>query len=583
MSARRWWRAAVVAGACCTSIGGRAAGAGDPPARLYGTDRALWLVHRGGDIDPTSKLPVVRLLTTDRIDKTSGIQLWRELPSLVGALENAAAKSDGMILAFADGSLTQVTLRGATPVARLPAHLAVMALCGDVIQSQAAALVHRMPDLLPRASAAASAPIDIQSEYGLITLKDGAWRRLAAVPREIAAHEDISMIGRDGRLLLWWIEPDEATDDSDEGRAAATPPASQSGRAVDPWRRVQAVEWSESHWSDVATVWRGAGLTHVWMDWEGARPVAVAAEAMESSGWRLRLLARDGEKWNDLGLLQEAAGGIVAADAAWSAVTTRGLWAFARPTKDGQVQVGVSEIGSDPRIRWSAASSRPQSTPTPWTAWVSTLAICAMLAFLITLRPERLSTPPRLPPDLVPAMPARRVAATLLDLIPAVLATAYWWGPLLKEWLSGATRPALEDVTGSTQFLRHTQQAWLLCLAVFALYCLLWELLMHTTPGKYLFGMRVLPEEGGKLTAGQFVIRNGMRVAELLDPFVATCSLFVMLVLSQRRQRIGDLLARTMVVGPAPLVPGGPPRGPTAPPGRGPDESADQPPRGGAA
>jgi uncharacterized RDD family membrane protein YckC len=89
---------------------------------------------------------------------------------------------------------------------------------------------------------------------------------------------------------------------------------------------------------------------------------------------------------------------------------------------------------------------------------------------------------------------------------------------------------------------------WLLTLAVYALYCFVWEAATGTTPGKHLLGCRVVDERGGRPTLAQLALRNVLRVAELAAGMVLLFSVFLVLVLSQRRQRIGDVLAGTIVV-----------------------------------
>lgn len=546
--------------------------AADPPApvtMLRSADPGLWLVHVGAETDAASQLPVVHVLYTDRVDVAAGVRYWRDRPSLLGQLEFAAARADGLTLHFADGATTLVTPRGTLPSARLPADFDLLAVGGDVVQSATYALVHRRPNLLRR-PAPASAPIQLSGDYGILQLKGAAWSLMADLPRDIARGESIGLSGRDGRVLLTWIERNLR----DEGRAA--PPESDGDAAASaptPVAHLRLIEWSDKRWSEPVTVASASGLRRAWIGWNDASAaalIAADAETGDSAALNARLLARDAAAWTDHGLLMGDSGAPLTITTAWEFTALRGLWVVGRPTEDHQFEVGVAPMQSGATVRWSASQSRPRAPVTQWTSWVSTMAICAMLAFLITLRPERLSTPPRLPPHLAPALPARRVLSTLLDLAPALLATAYWWGPMVKNLDIIARETPPEELALAAPLWQQARQGWLLVLAAYALYCFAWEALLRTTPGKYLGGYRVLHENGGRVSLGQLAIRNGMRVAELLDPFVATCSLFVMLVLSQRRQRIGDLLARTMVVGPLP--PGAvPPRPgaepPAAPPG----------------
>jgi len=64
------------------------------------------------------------------------------------------------------------------------------------------------------------------------------------------------------------------------------------------------------------------------------------------------------------------------------------------------------------------------------------------------------------------------------------------------------------------------------------------------TPGKRIFGLRVVAEDGGKATVGQCVLRDMLRYVDcvLLVPGLICISL------TERRQRLGDLAAKTRVV-----------------------------------
>lgn len=82
----------------------------------------------------------------------------------------------------------------------------------------------------------------------------------------------------------------------------------------------------------------------------------------------------------------------------------------------------------------------------------------------------------------------------------------------------------------------------LACLGVF-LYYILFEGLLGATPGKLLLGMRVCSEDGRRCTVTQAIIRMVCRLPDYF--FLAGVMLMTVTV---HRQRLGDLLARTVVV-----------------------------------
>src|SRR5690606_31901397 len=66
------------------------------------------------------------------------------------------------------------------------------------------------------------------------------------------------------------------------------------------------------------------------------------------------------------------------------------------------------------------------------------------------------------------------------------------------------------------------------------------------TLGKRLLGLRVMDEQGLHLTFSQVAVRNLLRVFDSIPVFYAVGGLAM--VLSPRRQRLGDLAANTIVV-----------------------------------
>lgn len=83
-------------------------------------------------------------------------------------------------------------------------------------------------------------------------------------------------------------------------------------------------------------------------------------------------------------------------------------------------------------------------------------------------------------------------------------------------------------------------------------YCMLFELLWSgQTPGKRFMGLRVLRESGVRVGFEQTVLRNLARAVDGLPVFYAVGGLFALF--TRRQQRLGDLLAGTVVVRERPL------------------------------
>ena len=83
-------------------------------------------------------------------------------------------------------------------------------------------------------------------------------------------------------------------------------------------------------------------------------------------------------------------------------------------------------------------------------------------------------------------------------------------------------------------------------LVCFMLYFTLTEWLLSATPGKFLMGLRVVSDGGARPTLWASLVRNAVGLLER-QPIMLIVS-FPMVVFSPRRQRLGDLLSRTIVV-----------------------------------
>ncbi len=181
------------------------------------------------------------------------------------------------------------------------------------------------------------------------------------------------------------------------------------------------------------------------------------------------------------------------------------------------------------------------------TAWQA-LSIAVMLAVLIGLfvfRRDALTRPLALPADVVLAPTTRRVVAWLIDMVPFAIAAARVSGLDLRAALLGLARwglsPDLEAAYPSPELLRF----WLLTAAGHTVYLLVMELATRRSVGKALLGLRVADELIRPPGARALLLRNLVRLIELMPQFW----IFVLLVpFSRNRQRLGDLLARTVVV-----------------------------------
>lgn len=109
--------------------------------------------------------------------------------------------------------------------------------------------------------------------------------------------------------------------------------------------------------------------------------------------------------------------------------------------------------------------------------------------------------------------------------------------------------PTSHIQTGNGQLsFSLTGAPFLLDLAVWIGYFTLFEALLGATPGKLLVGIRVVRSDGSRLDAGSALVRNVLRIVDVI-PFVIPYLVAAVAVWnSPTRQRVGDRVARTVVI-----------------------------------
>lgn len=130
------------------------------------------------------------------------------------------------------------------------------------------------------------------------------------------------------------------------------------------------------------------------------------------------------------------------------------------------------------------------------------------------------------------AGPFRRLPAFLIDLtiVAAINVTIFVVFSLTVTWISFGLAIFTMLVT------------WF---AVFWFFGGMCEMLLNgQTPGKWLLGLRTLTYEGQPISALQAIFRNLMRAADLMMPLLG----LIVMMFNRRFQRLGDLVAGTIVV-----------------------------------
>jgi uncharacterized RDD family membrane protein YckC len=155
-----------------------------------------------------------------------------------------------------------------------------------------------------------------------------------------------------------------------------------------------------------------------------------------------------------------------------------------------------------------------------------------------------------------------RLAAIVIDTFVLFVALVIIFSIAVATGVLNVNDPALSGGFS----LDRTAPTWLYVVTygLIFVYYTLFEALTHASVGKLVLGMRVTMDDGSRPTGGAIVLRNLVRLPEVLFWYVPSG---ISCLASSSNKRLGDLAARTVVVrrGAAPAT-GSAPRPPLEPP-----------------
>lgn len=149
----------------------------------------------------------------------------------------------------------------------------------------------------------------------------------------------------------------------------------------------------------------------------------------------------------------------------------------------------------------------------------------------------------------------RRTAATLFDLL--VVFAVFYTGQLV--YLGGGRVPGVVSILGSLVWFVFTVfglmpfflfrqgnplEVFLIAAGIWAVYATVFEWLFGQTVGKRLAGVVVVSTDGARPLLSAVLTRNALRVVDALVFYVVG---FLVVLFTDRRQRVGDLVADTVV------------------------------------
>jgi len=374
------------------------------------------------------------------------------------------------------------------------------------------------------------------SRWTLLHLAAGVWRRVP-MPPEPQTGERFWLAAHSSVVYLFWRDA--------EGGLWCVP------------RR-------EGQWGSAALVRpRGVEWTFGWAGATDSGPVFLVGEPAAEGRVALRLMRYREGAWADEGLARDGTEVLTFDPETGDAALARGRLAVVRLSMRGEVEFGQADLTASPALRFSPLRLGETTAPAARSNWEEALVmglLMGLVTMLLWSRRERLVRPAALPQGVAPALVSRRVAAAVLDLLPPFLLVTAVAVPLVHSRM-GDMPPtldwaSLQERAADPQFQSLLAPMQYSAILLYGVWCLAWELAIGTTPGKLLFKCRVLSSTGEPPRPRQILIRNAVRVVEfaLGSPGLLVTFMTMMLV-SRNRQRIGDLLADTVVVEPAAAPP----------------------------
>ncbi len=210
--------------------------------------------------------------------------------------------------------------------------------------------------------------------------------------------------------------------------------------------------------------------------------------------------------------------------------------------------------------QWSAMNLRGEVTQaetvlsetmaTPWEQYVNQMLllvvlVVATLMMFIFWRREPMDGQVKLPKEWTVAGFSTRAMAGLVDLGPCVGISFAYYG---VDWVSG-----LHYWPGRSGGLENILPG-AAAIGLYVLHTTLTELFTGRTLGKMIFGLKVVNLQGLPPHVWQVLGRNGLKVLDLI-----AWPLLILPIISPQRQRLGDMVAKTLVVMPTPPEPPEPP------------------------
>lgn len=165
--------------------------------------------------------------------------------------------------------------------------------------------------------------------------------------------------------------------------------------------------------------------------------------------------------------------------------------------------------------------------------------VALILAFLLMVtfwRRDAEAITAKLPEGFVAADLLRRALAAAIDLAPCLV---------LAAWSQGVSPRAIQEHWPYAGAQWEEMRAGLIAIGLFSLYGLFAEMFWARTVGKWVMGLRVTSLDGTPPNLWQVIARNLLKCLDMVS-----LPLLILAFIRPHGQRLGDLVARTVVIQP---------------------------------
>lgn len=579
----------------CTCVG--AAGAEKSPApRLVaaGNDRVLWLAV--GQWDPQEKTYVYRFAFQDELEtktlavsnlspQRGRIDRWAVVGKRLHVFygKDAAFKADGAHFSIERGGFLGRSRQysEANRERPLPGRVMPVAVAGEsavrgprlwaVVTAETAAEVEtawqqsqNAPTTRPAAeinesSAVLVSPVESaptrekqgEAFYHLVQYDGTEWRPGFAATSQCPVSERVWLALAEGRFYLLWQQRT-----SDRVVQSAYYELDRSSHSAGRWVEGPTLSLGQP-------ILNGSALViNRRLVFEAMVPAKETSDRLICRGWLWRTPGDGGQgDWVQTPMMTEGVGGAsgeLLLPPGSMVSSCRDLLAVARPVdQEAEVACFSPTAGGAPKAAFSrvslAAADPTSAARRGLYDLMATMIVVALLALVFWRRQESLSIPVPLPVGTMVAGPGKRAVAAVVDMIPAAVVVALVWRdalfPHLRQfWAAmGAYSAGRHDLLETLTTPDTLVWAWVWFRVIYVGYCIACELAIQGTPGKKLLKCRVLGEDLANPNGVQVVIRNITKLIEL-EPALQIWPFMLVIFFTRNRQRLGDLLARTIVV-----------------------------------